>query len=293
MQTLEVIRRSIATAEELQSVVRMMKGVAAANIREFERAVTSLADYSRAVELGLQALLSSRPERLVLTEPDPPGRLGAVVFGSDQGMCGRFNQQIAAHAVAEIAGHGTSSERTVLVVGTRIVPLLEMDGLEVDERVGTASSLDGIAPLVQEVLMRVESWRSSGTADRIVLYYNRALGGPRYAPHTHRLFPVDLAWLHELRTREWPSNELPIHTMGWDDLFSSLIREWLYVGIFRAAAESMAGENASRLASMQAAQRNIEDRLEELQVHFRHVRQQAITEELLDIISGFEALSTG
>jgi len=293
MQSLEGIRRSISTAEDLQSVVRMMKGVAAANIREFERAVASLGDYSRAIELGIQTLLRSRPERLVATAPTSDGRLGAVVFGSDQGMCGRFNQQIATHAVTEIKKLAPRNEdRTILIVGARILALLEMDALEIDERVATTTSLAGITSLVQEILMHIESWRERGAADRILLFYNEALGGAKYEPHTHQLFPVDFDWLRELRSREWPSNRLPIYTIDWDGLFSSLIREHLYIGIFRAAAESLASENASRLASMQVAERNIDDRLEELQVKYRHKRQQTITEELLDIISGFEALST-
>ncbi len=177
MQSLEGIRRSISTAEDLQSVVKMMKGVAAANIREFERAVASLADYSRAIELGIQTLLSGQPERLVAAAPGSEGHLGAVVFGSDQGMCGRFNQQIATHAVREIKELAPRGEdRTILIVGTRILALLEMDGFEIGERVATTTSLAGITSLVQEILMHVEAWRSDGRADGVVLYYNEALG---------------------------------------------------------------------------------------------------------------------
>jgi F-type H+-transporting ATPase subunit gamma len=72
---------------------------------------------------------------------------------------------------------------------------------------------------------------------------------------------------------------------------ASLLRQRLFVALYQAFAESMASENASRLASMQAAERNIEERLEELQALFRYRRQHGITEELLDIVAGFEALS--
>jgi F-type H+-transporting ATPase subunit gamma len=78
--------------------------------------------------------------------------------------------------------------------------------------------------------------------------------------------------------------------MDWDALFSSLIREYLFISLFRAFAESLASENASRLASMQGAERNIEEMLHELNADFQKQRQMAITEELLDIVSGFEAL---
>lgn len=294
MQTLEAIRRSIATAEELQSVVKAMKGMAAAGVRQFEGAVASLAEYGRTVEYGLQVLLMSRPERLLRVEPREAARLGVVLFGSDQGMCGRFNQQIVEHAVRAIGGYGLGPEgQPILIVGSRVLPLLEMAGLPVEAQVAPATSLAGIAPLVQEILARVEAWRSANGVDRIVLLYNEALGGAAYRPHTQQLYPVDLEWLRGLGARDWPSGQLPMYTLEWGGLFASLVREYFYVALYRAAAESLASENASRLASMQAAERNIEDRLDNLNLHFRHSRQQSITEELLDIVSGFEALSGG
>jgi F-type H+-transporting ATPase subunit gamma len=74
-------------------------------------------------------------------------------------------------------------------------------------------------------------------------------------------------------------------------LFSELTRQYLFVSLYRACAESMASENASRLASMQAAEGNIGERLDEFHAQLRNERQNSITEELLDIVSGFEALS--
>ena len=291
MQTLEGIRRSIETATELGSVVRTMKGIAAANIRQFEGAVESLGEYGRAVELGFQTLLETRPQRLVATAEADATRLGAVVFGSDQGMCGRFNQLAADHAASEIGRLGFGADRrTVLVVGSRIGPLLEMSGIETAGELAPATSLAGVSSLVADVLVRVEEWRSHGAADRVLLIYNEALGGASYRPRTEQLFPVDLEWLRSLEGREWPSRRLPMYTVEWETLFASLIREHFYIAIFRAAAESMASENASRLASMQAAERNIDERLEELGMRYRLRRQSSITEEILDIISGFEAL---
>ena len=82
-----------------------------------------------------------------------------------------------------------------------------------------------------------------------------------------------------------------MHTMPWHDLFSAVARQYLFISLYRACAESLASENASRILSMQAAEKNIEDRLAELQTEFHHQRQTSITEELLDVVTGFEALS--
>ncbi|GAG38988.1 unnamed protein product, partial [marine sediment metagenome] len=76
-----------------------------------------------------------------------------------------------------------------------------------------------------------------------------------------------------------------------DQLFTSLVRQYLFGALFRAFAESLASENASRLASMQAAEKNIEERIDQLRLRFHRHRQSAITEELLDVVAGFEVLS--
>jgi F-type H+-transporting ATPase subunit gamma len=96
-----------------------------------------------------------------------------------------------------------------------------------------------------------------------------------------------------LRWREepWNSRSLPTFVTDRRRLLSRLVQQHLFVSLFRACANSLASENASRIAAMQAAEKNIEVRLEELHGSFNQLRQSAITEELLDVVTGFEALS--
>ena len=122
-------------------------------------------------------------------------------------------------------------------------------------------------------------------------YYNNPETGASYEPRRVQLLPVDLDWLQQLRQRPWPGNTIPAFDQNWDDLFSDLIQEYFFVATHRAFAASPAAENASRLASMQAAERNIEDRLGELAQQYHQRRQSSITSELLDIVAGAEALS--
>ena len=100
-------------------------------------------------------------------------------------------------------------------------------------------------------------------------------------------------WLsNTIRIVLWPTKMLPQFTMAQEQLFAALIRQYFFVYFYRACAESLASENASRLASMQIAQKNIAERLEELNRQYQQQRQTAITNELIDIVSGFEALFT-
>lgn len=78
--------------------------------------------------------------------------------------------------------------------------------------------------------------------------------------------------------------------MDWNRLFSTVLSQYFFVSCYRALAESLASEQASRLTAMQSAERNIGDRLEQLQ--YQQQRQQEITEELLDVMAGFEAVTT-
>src|SRR5690606_16116714 len=97
MQTTEAIRRRLETTEDLRSIVRTMKALATVSIRQYEDAVASLEEYTRGVNLGMQALLRLRPEAVGEISAAPVVRPAAIVFGSDQGLCGAFNEQIAAH----------------------------------------------------------------------------------------------------------------------------------------------------------------------------------------------------
>jgi F-type H+-transporting ATPase subunit gamma len=272
-------------------VVKTMKALAAVNIRQYERAVESLHDYSRAVEMGLQVVLRDRPDFTVGAQAAPHDRLGAVIFGTDQGMAGAINEQVLSYAMAGMDDlNARREDRTVMAVGERMMSLLEDAGQPVEAVSPVPSSVAGITPRVQDALMTIEAWNRERGLNQIYLFYGTETSGAASEPHMVHLLPLDQEWLLNLKEQSWPSRVLPCFTMDWDALFSSLIHEYLFISLFRAFAESLASENASRLASMQGAERNIEEMLHELNADFQQQRQMTITEELLDIVAGFEAL---
>jgi F-type H+-transporting ATPase subunit gamma len=292
MQTIEGVKRKIHSTEDLLSVVKTMKAMAAVNIRQYERAVASLAEYARAIESGLHVLMRNRPELTVVARAARHNRLGAVIFGSDQGMCGPLNEQVFSYAMAAMEELDVKTEdRSILAVGERLQGLLEEAGQVVDTSLSLPSSVTGITPAVQDMLMTLESWNREEGITHVYLFYARQTGGTSFNPQTVHLLPIDQEWLLNLKEKAWPSRSLPLFTMDWDRLFSALIRQYLFTSLFRAFAESLAAENASRLASMQGAEKNIEEGLSSLNTLFHQQRQMAITEELLDIVAGFEALT--
>lgn len=290
MQTTEYMKRRIQSAQDLLGVVKTMKALAAVSIRQYQRAVESLAEYNRTVEMGLQIALRKAQETAA-PAGSKAARLGAIVFGTDQGLCGQLNNIIVSHAMKEMSNTGIGKEnRIVIAVGMRTADLLEDSGQQVFEILTTPGSTAGITPMVQDITVLLENWRFRKQVEHMHLFYNEYVSGATYRPKTLRILPVEKAWLKDLKQRKWDSRTLPLFTMDWENLFRALIREYLFVSIYRAFANSLASENASRLAAMQSAEKNIEERLEELFTQFHRQRQMTITEELLDIVSGFEAL---
>lgn len=301
MQTLESLAAKINSVEDLRSVVKTMKALAAVSIRQYERAVASLADYNRTIEMGLQILLrqryfSEKPSKLpyvALNHPQSAPHLGAIIFGSDRGLCGQFNEQILRYAEEQLPRLQIQPEkRAIAAVGSRLGAALTASGQRLSAQFSVPSSVSGITGMVQEILFHIEQWQSGEQSiNSIVLFYNQSQPGASCRPHLLRLLPLNRDWLHCLGQQPWPSQVLPTFTSDWERLFSTLLRQYLFVALYRAFAESLASENTSRLAAMQGAEKNIEERLSDFNAQYRHLRQSSITAELLDIVGGFEALN--
>ena len=291
MQTLESMRKRIRSAEELQSVVKAMKALAAVSIRQYERAVESLAQYNRTIELAFQVVLAEGAGDLLSSKPVKPANFGAVIFGSQQGLSGQFNSQIASYALEELGRLEIDPRRRrVMALGDRVVPELEETGIAVHMRLPLPWSVAGIASQVHQTIIEMDKWRSSEKIGSIVLFYHEQLSAATYRPRTVYLFPLDPEWFARWEKKGWSSRTLPTFTIEKTAMLSALVRQHLFVTLYRAFAESLAAENASRLSSMQSAEKNIEDRLGELSGPYQQMRQSSITSEILDIVSGFEAL---
>jgi F-type H+-transporting ATPase subunit gamma len=285
------LRRKIGSARDLQSVVRTMKALAASSIGQYEKSVRALADYYRTVEWGLGACFrQSEPAtaNVQAQKRKDAATVGAVVFGSDQGLVGRFNDVVADHAIRELAA--LPGKHQVWAVGERVHARLADADLQVMDLFAVPSSVKTIAPLVGLILVESEAHHGKGEVAELHIFHNRPFSGASYAPVGQRLLPLDEKWRRNLAQLPWPTGSLPeVMGVGTATL-GALIREYLFVSLFRACAESLASENASRLAAMQRADKNIDDLLEDLQKTFHRLRQSGIDEELFDVISGFEAL---
>jgi F-type H+-transporting ATPase subunit gamma len=286
----ESLRRKIGSAGDLQGVVRTMKTLAASSIAQYERSGRALADYYRTVELGLVACFrDSELARTAIRRPQTSGAgtLEAVVLGSDQGMVGQFNDVVVESVIRLVAN--AAGPHRIWAIGERVHARLTDVGLAPVRLFAVPNSVSGIGPLMAKILVAINP--SPGTAGELLLFYNRPAAGAAYEAVAERVLPLDASWYRKLADTPWPTNSLPEVVGHGTATVRALIREYLFITLFRACAESLASENASRLAAMERADRNIDELLTSLQGKFHRLRQSDIDEELFDVISGFEALT--
>ncbi len=286
--TTESLRRKIASAGDLQSVVRTMKAVAASSIGQYDKSVQSLGDYYHTVELGLSVCFRAAGAA-ALEKPKTVTSTGAIVFGSDQGLVGQFNEVVTDFAVKTLTG--LTNKAQVWAVGERVQARLQDAGLKPLGTFAVPNSVKAIPPLIGQILIEHEKHHGRDEVTELHLFYNRPTSGAGYEPVSQRLLPLDETWRRNLEKLPWPTKNLPEIIGDGTETLRALIREYLFVSLFRACAESLASENASRLAAMQRADKNIDELLVTLQGSFNRLRQSSIDEELFDVISGFDALS--
>jgi F-type H+-transporting ATPase subunit gamma len=271
--------------------VRTMKALAASSIGQYEKSVRSLGDYYRTVELGLSVCFRATGSSALLaggSNHRDTDAIAAVVFGSDQGLVGRFNDVVTDHAVKVLAA--LTSKGQVWAVGERALARLQDAGFLPLGLFGVPNSIKAITPFVGKILAEYQTYRERNEVTELHLFYNRPTSGAGYEPVSQRLLPLDETWRRKLMEIPWPAKNLPEVIGSGTARLRALIREYLFVSIFRACAESLASENASRLAAMQRADKNIDDLLENLGRDFHQLRQSSIDEELFDLVAGFEAL---
>lgn len=298
--TTTALRRQIGSASDLKSVVRTMKASAASAIGQYEKSVAALADYALTVELGLGVCLRAVDPKGAQADTGPTQPedtlVHAVVFGSDQGLVGRFNEVVVDHAMAHLGE--LPAQAQVWAVGERVRARLLDAGLPPVGSFPVPGSVELITRLVGQILLKVQVSDGTGGGERqagtLMLFYNRPTGAS-YEPVSQRLLPLDEHWQRDLARRPWPTarslTPSPEVLGTGRQVLRAFIREHLFVSLFRASAESLASENASRLAAMQRADRNIGELLTDLNARFHRTRQSGIDEELFDVIAGFDAMA--
>lgn len=283
MPTLERLARQAAAIESILGIVRTMKALAAVNIPAAERAAESASAFHETILDGLSVALRAMPGADIAPRaPVSPTRI-VIAFGTDHGLCGGFNEAVARAVV------GIADDPRVFAVGGRIASAVERQGRLVGRIFRAAAASDGLRALAAELITAVDASSESGAPDVDLIHQTRTSGGTT-AVERSRLLPLDDAFLCDLANRSWPARRLPMLPADASAIFRSLTRQHLAISLYRAGAQSLAAEHTNRLALMNHAEKELDRRWDEVGAAHRRLRQAHITDELLDIVSGFEAI---
>jgi F-type H+-transporting ATPase subunit gamma len=294
MTTLGEITHRLDVASELQSVVRTMKTISAVGIRKHEAAEHASRRYLETIEAGIQVALRElpgyRPPRSLASHAPS----AVVIIGSEIGLCGSLNDRIVTYALASLADAGVDPHlQRIITVGARADASWRSRQGKAFAHEAAPETLEAISRKAGAILTRLEQWQREDSVSSLVLYHHRPAGRGRSEPVHTRLLPLDSHWLDALRARPWASRRLPAIMEPAETLLQRLIRQLLFARVFAALVQARTAEFSVRLSAMQAADRNIADKIDDLRSTQRLVRQDIITSELLDLVAGYEAATTG
>ena len=275
--------------KSIKQVVSTMKALSSANIKKYEKIVKVLYAYRSNIELALQALMMYSDINIneldfVKNSKDKKEKNLAIIFGSNQGLCGRFNDKIMNFVVDDIK----SSDKTkIIIVGERLNMLMSNTKLNIEKSIPVPNSIDNISSTIFDILEVIEKEIKNKTSDKVFLYYIANDDTMNGTLTKTRLIPVDKKILENAQKKVWPTNNIPYWQINSKTLIVDLLKQYIFVGLNNALINSIASEQKNRLITLQNAENNINDLIRTKNLEYNQKRQGTITSELLDVVTGY------
>jgi len=289
MPSLKDIRRRIGSVKKTQQITRAMRMVAAAKLRRAQDAIESARPYAERMRETLVEVAASQggaAEHPLLATRESVRKVDVVVITTDRGLCGAFNANVLKRAEAEIAARAAKVESLGLtLVGRKSSEFFgrRRANQVVKNFIGISRVDYGHAVSIAEF---VSQRFLAGEADEVVLVHSEFVSTMTQRPRVVRLLPLAPENAADSAAGAAPFTVEP----NAEALLKLLAPKALQVELFRALLDNQAGEHAARMTAMESATRNTEDMISRLTLQYNRARQAAITKELVEIVSGAEAL---
>jgi len=287
------VERHVASMEELQRIVSAMRAIASMRMQEAVRALPSVRDYGGAIAEAIHAALAIAGEEARHAVFDGDGRTDAtkasaprtacraiVLFAGEHGFVGGFNQRLIEAVESDLA-----RTDALMIVGSRGAAFAVERGHMAAWWQPLATRLTGITETVrvlEDALLPRISREEVVRADVVFGRYSRS---GEIAIERRQLFPLQLG-AASANGRGFA----PLHDLPAPELLEKLTAEYILAQLTEAAIEAVAAENAARFAAMESARDNVGKKLETLRLDASRARQEEVTTELLDLITGEQAL---
>lgn len=293
-ENLEALEQQTHSVRGIRSVVHTMKTLSAINAAPCEHASQAINAYLDAIVTGLQALLYSSTTLQQLPRSNIEHRV-ILALGTDHGLCGNYNDKVATQVATEMATidkRKASVTSHVVCVGAQLDDALVDIGIESDHVLFSSSTIDGLTRLAGELVEKIDNLTIGLAIEsvHVQLVYTQPPKHGQLTTVVNDLLPMHENELVALRTRNWNSRSRPWFRQCELTLLSLLFRNYLFASICRAAVDALLSENRARLARMRQAEDAVDDQLAGLTMRSRAARQSRITENLQDVIAGFESL---
>ena len=288
-RNLRDLRRKIKAVQHIRQITRAMKMVATAKLKRIQRTVEN----SRRYQEELRRLLAHVANASV--EVDHPylqarevERVGVLVVGGDRGLCGAFNRQIDEQAVEFIAGQSAPVE--VITVGNRMRRYADRHGLDVVSSHAAVERAD--APDIDHIIGEVRSWYESSHVDLVQVVYARFDSLVRHPAISEQLLPLSPQAFAEATDDAGAVPVEYIFEPPAAQLLAELLPRALEVEIAQILLTTQASGQAARMTAMSAATDNADEMITGLTRSINRARQEEITAELLDVVTGARALQS-
>ena len=283
--TLRDIRKRIIAVKKTQKITRAMKMVSAAKFARAGRAIQSARPYAEKLTEVLASVASGvDADAHPLIQPRTPVRkLDVVIFTSDRGLCGAYNANISRFAERMVAQRRPDLERVSLIcVGRKSAESARRRRVgEINRQWQVGGTV--LTNLAGEIARYLSGRYERGDCDEVVLVYSQFLSAISQRPVSQTLLPL---------RPERPPTRLAGYEIEPDaeGLLAELVPRAVDFSIFRALLENQAGEHGARMTAMENATTNTQELIRSLTLEFNKARQAAITAELVEIVSGAQAL---
>lgn len=272
------IEAHIGNMVELREIVGAMRSLASMRVQRTLQMLPGIRGYAEAMAKGIGAAL------LLMPEPASPratdhGRRALVLFTAEHGFVGGFNERLLDAVVAAL-----DRRDRLFILGMRGVIAAEERGLATAWTDPMATRPEAAAETTRRLTSELYRGIASGEITRVEVMFARHRQSREMTIERRLVFPVDPASFAAPRSRQ-----PPLHNIAAARLLEKLIADYVFALLTGAAVESLASENAARFAAMQSAHDNISDKLEGLRRDASQARQDEITTELIDLVTGAEA----
>lgn len=277
------VKNRLHSIRELHGVVDTMRAMAAAGTQQAQQALEGIRRHADVVGAALAEAtgLLSPDEPIPSAQPRGTAK-GVLLFTSEHGFAGGFDTPL----LDEAQTSGKDGNTLLFVVGERGAMAARERGLDMAWSIAMASQPGAVMTTARRVTDEIYRRYGTGELAALDMLYARYDGGGRSTVTRQSLLPVDFNLfpppVHPAR---------PLTNLAPATLVMRLVEEYVFSAIARAAMESFASENAARMVAMQSASRNIEEKIAELEQTARQLRQDEITTEMLDVVTGAQALS--